>query len=405
MKVKIQKGIAKGYVEAPPSKSMAHRLLICAGLSKGTCIIHGIADSMDVLATIDCLKAIGAECVRTGDTIAVTGTDIRQNHVNDVLRCKESGSTLRFFIPICLASGHEAVLEGSERLLERPLNIYKELCQKRGLDFCHDSQQVKVKGPIEAGEFEVEGNISSQFISGLLFVLPLLDGDSKIKLIPPIESKSYIDMTLEALHTFGVEAQWENDNTLAVRGNQKYGAKEVYVEGDYSNAAFFEALNALGGNVQIGNLREGSLQGDKAYKEMFEALKAGTPTLDISNCPDLGPVLFAVAAAKNGGSFTGTKRLKIKESDRGEVMACELRKFGAFVSVDDDEVIIKPSKFGYPCKELQGHNDHRIVMSMAVLSTVTGGIIEGAEAVSKSFPDFFERLKKLGIEVEEIEDK
>ncbi|MGN1081192.1 MAG: 3-phosphoshikimate 1-carboxyvinyltransferase, partial [Acutalibacteraceae bacterium] len=240
------------------------------------------------------------------------------------------------------------------------------------------------------------------FISGLLFALPLLCGDSKICITPPIESRSYIDMTISALKSFNVEAVWQDENTIFVRGNQSYDANEVFVEGDYSNAAFFEALNIFGGSVEIGNLSPDSIQGDRVYSRYFEQLKRGTPTLHISDCPDLGPVLFAVASAKNGGVFSGTKRLKIKESDRGEAMAAELRKFGVSVTVYDDEIVVYPADFHAPDAELDGHNDHRIVMSEAVLLTLTGGVIDGAEAAAKSFPDFFERLSYLGIEVEKI---
>ena len=404
MKVKINKGIAKGRVVAPPSKSMAHRMLICAGLSEGTCKVSGIAPSMDVLATIDCLEAIGAVCQFKGDILEVTGVDVTKAGPKDVLRCRESGSTLRFFIPICLASGAEVTLEGSQRLMERPLGIYDELCKERGMSFAQNDGKVCVKGPITSGTFEVLGNVSSQFISGLLFVLPLLDGDSVIKLIPPVESKSYIDMTISALKCFGVEVNWADENTLHIKGNQKYKCEKADVEGDYSNAAFFEALNVLGGQVEIEGLDEKSIQGDQVYKTMFEELAISSPTLDISNCPDLGPILFAVAGAKNGAKFTGTARLKIKESDRGQVMAQELSKFGISVTVLEDEIVVESKELKIPCESIAGHNDHRIVMSNAVLLTLTGGIIEGAEAVSKSFPDFFEKLKTLGIEVEIIED-
>ena len=211
-------------------------------------------------------------------------------------------------------------------------------------------------------------------------------------------------MTMAALAQFGVETVWQDENTIYIKGNQKYSADEAYVEGDYSNAAFFEALNVLGGNVQIGNLSPSSIQGDRVYSKMFEQLKEGTPILNISGCPDLGPILFAVSAAVNGGVFSGTSRLKIKESDRGQVMAEELKKFGVSASLYDDEIIIYPTKFECPKEALYGHNDHRIVMSEAVLLTLTGGIIDGAEAVTKSFPDFFEKLASLGIEVEKIED-
>lgn len=404
MKVRINKGTARGKVDAPPSKSMAHRLLICAGLSSETCTVHGIAESEDVLATLDCLKAIGAKWERRGDAITIQGVDIKKISPSEILPCRESGSTLRFFVPICLVSGANAILSGSERLMERPLGIYENLCHERNMIFSQDKTSLMVKGPLLPGNFKLAGNVSSQFISGLLFVLPLLDGDSTLTITPPIESRAYIDMTLSALSTFGVKAVWKDENTISIQGNQRYCAEEAYVEGDYSNAAFFEALNVFGGNVEISNLIPDSIQGDRVYKDMFERLKEGTPILNISGSPDLGPVLFAVAAAKNGGVFAGTDRLRIKESDRGSVMAEELKKFGVSASVKADEIIIYPTGFKKPEETLYGHNDHRIVMSEAVLLTLTGGEIEGAEAVTKSFPDFFEKLAALGIEVEKIEN-
>ena len=189
-----------------------------------------------------------------------------------------------------------------------------------------------------------------------------------------------------------------------MKGGQTYKAKEVTVEGDYSNAAFLEAFNLFGGKVQVDNLKEDSLQGDKVYEKMFKTLCKGNEELDISDCPDLGPILFAVSAALNGGRFTGTARLRIKESDRATVMAQELAKFGINVIVGHDYVTVEGGLLLKPETELYGHNDHRIVMSMAVLSTITGGIIDGAEAVKKSFPDFFEKLTSLGIEVTTIEN-
>ncbi|MBQ8533531.1 MAG: 3-phosphoshikimate 1-carboxyvinyltransferase [Clostridia bacterium] len=399
MKVSISKGIAKGFVEAPPSKSMAHRMLICAGLSNGRSVVHGISKSMDVLATIDCLEAIGAVCEAQEDSIIVTGVDITKVAPKKILKCRESGSTLRFFIPLCLISGETSVLEGSEGLLKRPMGVYKSLCDERGLEFTQNTNSCIVKGPLKSGNFKIPGNISSQFISGLLFALPLLQGDSTLTITPPIESRSYIEMTISALHSFGVKAVWKDENTLFIKGNQSYLPQDTTVEGDYSNAAFFEALNTLGSDIEIGNLNPQSIQGDKVYTPMFQQLTLGTPTLNITDCPDLGPILFSVAAAKNGGVFTGTKRLKIKESDRAEVMAEELRKFGTAVTVYEDEVVIYPADFHKPESALFGHNDHRIVMSLSVLLTLTGGSIEGAEAVSKSFPDFFEKLDSLGIEV------
>lgn len=404
MKIRINEGKAKGIVKAPPSKSMAHRLLICAGLSKGTCIVHGIVRSKDVEATMDCLRAVGVKLEEAEGSVRVTGADIKNASAGKILDCGESGSTLRFFVPLCLISGANAVLRGSNRLMERPLGIYKTMCEDRGLLFSQDETSLMVKGPLKSGNFKLAGNISSQFISGLLFALPLLDGDSVVTITPPIESRSYINMTISALALFGVEASWHDEKTIYIKGNQEYKCSEAWVEGDYSNAAFFEALNVFGGDVKIDNLPENSIQGDRVYGKMFDQLKKGTPALDISDCPDLAPILFAVAAAKNGGVFSGTRRLKIKESSRAEVMTEELAKFGVSSSVYDDEVIIYPIEFKKPSGELDGHNDHRIVMAEAILLTLTGGVIDGAEAVTKSFPDFFEKLKSLGIEVKEIED-
>lgn len=404
MKIKIEKGIARGTVCAPPSKSMAHRLLICAGLSDGECVVRGISDSEDMLATMDCLRALGVQCEKDGETVRVSGIDIHKAAAPKQLNCRESGSTLRFFIPIALMTGMETVLAGSRRLMERPLGVYEDLFLQRGIGFRKTEREIKICGNLQSGDFELDGNVSSQFVTGLLFALPLLDGDSRIVLRPPVESRSYINMTLSALKLFGIEAEWQEENVLYIKGNQHYRAGEVFVEGDYSNAAFFAALNLLGGQVKIENLREDSLQGDRIYEELFEKLKRPGAEIDLSDCPDLGPVLFAAAAAKHGGKFTGTSRLKIKESNRGEAMAEELQKFGVTAEVLEKEVFISGQGLRKPEECLDGHNDHRIVMSEAVLLTQTGGIIDGAEAVAKSFPDFFQKLASLGIEVERVEN-
>jgi 3-phosphoshikimate 1-carboxyvinyltransferase len=205
---------------------------------------------------------------------------------------------------------------------------------------------------------------------------------------------------VSALREFGVTVTWSDERTLYIKGNQKYCACETTVEGDYSNAAFLDALNLLDGSVEVLGLNDGSLQGDKVYKGMYRMLCKGTPTIHIGDCPDLGPVLFALSAVKNGAVFSGTRRLKIKESDRSGAMAEELKKFGTSVTVYDDSVVVYPADFHAPSEPLCGHNDHRIVMALSVLLTLTGGCIEGAEAVKKSFPDFFECLSSLGIDIE-----
>ena len=399
MIAEIRPGKGKGIMEAPPSKSMAHRLLIGAGLAKGKSIIEGISSSEDMKATLDCLSAIGAKYEIEGEKVTITGADIRNIPEGSVFRCRESGSTLRFFIPICLLDGKTFTLTGSEKLLSRPLSVYEDIFKKQGITFEASPDKIKVGGKLQSGTYKIKGNISSQFITGLLFVLPLMEEDSVIQLIPPVESLSYINLTIEALATFGIEIKWQDEKTLFVKGKQSYKAVETSVEGDYSNAAFFAALNELGSEIEMTGLNPKSLQGDKVYEKNFALLGKGTPTINISDCPDLGPILFAVAAVKGGGIFTGTRRLKIKESDRASAMAEELSKFGVAVTVHEDSVVVYPHDFHAPTEILCGHNDHRIVMSCAVLSTLTGGKIEGAEASRKSLPDFFERLQKLGFEV------
>ena len=399
MNVIIQPGRAKGTICAPPSKSMAHRLLICAGLSHGTSRISGLELNEDILATIDCLKNLGASCAIAGDTVMVTGMDPRKAEPSQILCCRESGSTLRFLIPLALLSGNSVTFTGSEALFSRPLDVYQQLCHDHGFTFERKNTHLNIKGILSGGTYQIPGNISSQFITGLLFALPLTKNDSRIEITTALESKSYIDLTLQALHDFGVKAWWDSDTAICIPGNQQYRPQNMTVEGDYSGAAFFAALNTFGSEVEITGLSPDSLQGDRVYADFFPQLCQGRPTIDIADCPDLGPILFAVAAAKNGAAFTGTRRLKFKESDRSAAMAQELTAFGTEVLVEENAVTIIPTAFHHPQKIHYGHNDHRIVMALAVLLTLTGGEIAGAEAVQKSFPDFFSKLQSLGIHV------
>lgn len=399
MNVTILPGKAAGTVAAPPSKSVAHRLLICAGLANGTSRISGLDCNEDILATIDCLRALGVSCTLEGNTATVVGADLHKAAPTQALCCRESGSTLRFFIPLALLCGQTVSLTGTEKLLSRPLDVYRQLCEENRFVFQHKGRELQVKGNLTGGTFRVPGDISSQFITGLLFALPLTERDSCIQITTPLESRSYIDLTLQALHAFGVQAQWQDSRTILIPGRQQYRAGDMTVEGDYSGAAFYGAMNALGADIAIEGLSPDSLQGDKVYVRHLKSLCGGCPKIDISDCPDLGPVLFAVAAAKNGAVFTGTRRLKIKESDRAAAMAEELAAFGTKVTVKENSVTVTAADFHPPKSVLRGHNDHRIVMSLAVLLLLTGGEIEGAQAVRKSFPDFFEKLKLLGIEV------
>ena len=399
MQAKIFPSVARGRMIAPPSKSAAHRLLICAGFSPERSVIHGVAASQDMLATMDCLRALGAEIDYTEGVVTIHGVDPAAAP-DCTLPCRECGSTMRFFVPVALLSGSKIRLTGSETLLKRPMSVYESICAEQGLSYALDSSALTVSGRLTPGRYSVAGNISSQFISGLCFALPLLRGDSEIEIIPPVESRPYIDMTLEALRAFGVRASFTSPTTISIPGGQHYAGRELAVEGDYSNAAFFEALTTLGGEVFMLGLRPDSLQGDRVYRRYFKALAAGFADINLSDCPDLGPVCMAVAAAKHGAHFRGTRRLRIKESDRCACMAEELAKFGVRCAVGEDDMTVFPSALKAPTESLSGHNDHRIVMALSVLATLTGGVIEGAQAVNKSLPDFFERLKTLGIEVE-----
>ncbi len=399
MIAEIKKSTAHGVVNAPTSKSMAHRLLISATLAEGTSIISGVTPSTDIMATLDCLRALGAKIENDGDRYTVHGCDILNSKPSDTLFCRESGSTLRFIIPVAALSGENVTLSGAERLLERPLGIYEDIFSERGLKLEREANLVKLRGPLPSGIYTVNGNVSSQFISGLLFALPKADGDSTIKIISPFESRSYIDLTLSVLRKFGIKIYFDDEFTIRIPGNQRYIPGEFTVEGDYSGSAFLDALNLLGADIHVLGLDPNSLQGDRAYLDFYPMIKEGTPRINISNCPDLAPILFTLAAYFNGAVFEGTSRLKIKESDRAAVMAEELRKFGADIEVLPDSVIIKKAELHAPKEMILGHNDHRVVMSLAVLLSVFGGKINDAEAVEKSYPNFFSDIKKAAIEV------
>lgn len=388
----------KGTIDAPPSKSMAHRYLIGAVLSGKTSILTGIDYSEDILATIDCLRALGANIVTDRDTVTIEPHQFMQVE-EPVLDCRESGSTLRFFIPLALCLGTTVTLRGSERLLERPLGVYEDLCSTEGFTFEKDKNSITLCGQLKSGTYKVRGDISSQFITGLIFALTYLKEDSFIEILPPFESKSYINLTLSALQSFGADVTFLDDYRIAMKATNMKGFLGR-VEGDYSNAAFLDAFNYIDSDVRIDNLNVDSLQGDKVYGEYFKQIANGTPTIDISDCPDLGPVLIALAALKQGAILSGTNRLKIKESDRGLAMHEELLKLGGGLIFGDNTITIPKQELEYKGEMLNGHNDHRIVMAMSVILSRTGGSIEGAEAIRKSYPGFFEDIKRLGAEVE-----
>ncbi len=398
MNVKINPSVAYGRINAPPSKSCAHRLLICAALAQGRSEIKNIGTNDDIIATAKCLESLGANIKINGSTAIVDGIALNRKSASLDLFCNESGSTLRFLIPLSLIYAEKASFKGSERLLERPQSVYEELFAEKGCYLTKSNNALLAGGQLKCGAYKMRGDVSSQFLTGLLFTLPLLEGDSEIILTTPLESKPYVDLTIDTLSQFGVEVLQKDENTFFIKGNQKYLPRKLTVEGDWSNAAFLDAFNVIGGNVVVEGVTPESCQGDKVYKEHYQALKSSVPTIDISDCPDLGPVLIACSAVCNGATLTGTKRLRIKESDRAAAMKAELSKFGVDIVVNENEVIIPKAEIKAPKEILNCHNDHRIAMSLAVLCSKVGGSLAEAQCVNKSYPEFFEDIKALGIQ-------
>lgn len=386
-----------GIIDAPPSKSMAHRYLIGAALAKEKCLISGVDFSEDILATIDCLKALGAKIDVNKDTVSVESQNFMKSE-NPVLNCRESGSTLRFFIPLALCLGKKVTLNGSERLFERPLDVYEKLCQENSFEYKKEGNSLTLCGNLKSGCYKIRGDISSQFITGLIFALVYLGENSAVEIIPPFESRSYINLTISALKSFGADVEFADEYNIIIR-KTKMQSCSGKVEGDYSNAAFLDAFNYIGSEIKINNLKADSLQGDKVYKDCFDKLSSGSPTIDISDCPDLGPVLIALASLKNGAVFTGTNRLEIKESNRGRAMHEELQKLGGGLIFGDNKITVPKQNLKNTGNILDSHNDHRIVMAMSIILSQTGGEISGIEAVKKSYPGFFRDIKQLGAEV------
>lgn len=388
-----------GIIDAPPSKSLAHRYLIGAALAGEESRISGFDYSEDILATMDCLRTLGAEIVVDEDTVTVNPEKFMRTQDEPVLECRESGSTLRFFIPLALCLGKDVVFKGSKRLFERPLDVYEELCGEYGFTFKKDAESITLCGRLKSGHYQIRGNVSSQFITGMIFALIYLGGNSSIQIIPPLESKSYVNLSIEALKEFGADIEFVGDYKIVIKTANLH-SYTGRIEGDYSNAAFLDAFNYMGSHVEVRNLNEMSCQGDRIYKEYFEKIQSGVPTLDISDCPDLGPVLIALALLKNGAVLTGTDRLKMKESDRGMAMHEELQKLGGELRFGENTIIVPKQDLCYQGEVINGHNDHRIVMAMSLVLTRTGGVLKGADAVRKSYPGFFKDIKNLGAIIE-----
>lgn len=402
MKVKILPSKTSGEVSAPPSKSFAHRYLIGSVLSRGKCVIKNIADSDDISATLLCIEQLGGSVTKDGNIVTVIPTNEKQIE-NAVFDCKESGSTLRFFIPVVLVTGAKnCTFLGSERLLARGIKEYEKLFENSDVTIKSDEKSIEISGTLSAGNYEISGEVSSQYTTGMLFALSVLDGKSTLKITGNSESRAYVDMTIKVLKDFGADIAEPEKNFFEINGKGRLSPGEFTVEGDWSNAAFLIALSRLLGTISVSGLNENSVQGDRFSSVAFDALDGENAEIDLKDCPDLAPILFAYAAYKNGGKFINTRRLRVKESDRANVMAEELKKFGANVKVYENSVEIEKTQLKPPIVPLCGHNDHRIVMALSVLAAVFGAEIDGAEAVNKSYPDFFRVIKKAGVNVYEI---
>ncbi len=400
-----------GRFTAPSSKSASHRAVLAAALAKGESRLENLAGNDDIVATVQAVSALGASVLRKGGSTVVNGIERPPERAQ--IACKESGSTLRFILPVAAALGVKAVFSGEGRLPSRPIHmLLDELCRHGIVTDYTGTMPFGIAGRLQSGTYTISGGVSSQFVTGLLFALPLLEGDSEIIIEGRLESRPYVDMTVSTLRSFGVEVA-ETPTGYFIKGGQRYTNCIMCVEGDYSGAAFMLAAAALSGEVRCEGLLERSLQGDRAMLPLLErfgaqvtrdaggvTVKAGPLSgieIDAADIPDLVPVLAAVAACAKGTTIIkGAARLRIKESDRLTAVAQMLGGLGAEIAQTGDGLIItgKPALAG---GEAESFGDHRIAMSAAVAALrCTGPVtVKGAECVSKSYPSFFEELKAL----------
>ncbi len=407
-----------GTVKVPPSKSFAHRAVISAFLSGEECRIDNLSQSEDILATFSCIAALGAKI----DFDAEKGSAVISKKQSKLpkkisLDCRESGSTLRFFIPIALCFCENLEFIGAGRLMKRPLRPYFDIFDKFGIAYKQESGRLMVTGRLTPGEFHLDGSLSSQFLTGLLFALPLLEGDSTIIIEGGLSSKGYIDITLDVLNKYGIKIENRDYSKFIVKGNQKYKQKNYTVEGDFSQGAFFLVAGALGCDIICDGLDENSLQGDKKILEIIEATgakieKIGTSqfkaihtptmhgiTIDADEIPDLVPILAVLFAYCKGESrIVNAGRLRIKESDRLSAICAELRKMGADIEEGEDFLTVQ-GKQVLNGASVSSHNDHRIAMATTIAASRCEGPVSingGKKSVKKSYPNFFEDYKSLG---------
>ncbi len=413
MNIKVTPSQLNGKVCAPPSKSDVHRAVICAALSGGVCEVAPVAMSDDIKATIGCVEALGARTVLKDDVLTIDGSDMFKNK-SAVLDCFESGSTLRFFIPIAAAGGVKTTFIGRGRLPERPLDVYLDCLPEAGVKCeAENNLPLTIDGKLQSGIFNIAGNVSSQFITGLLFALPLLNGDSKIVLTTELQSEGYVDMTIRCMERFGVCVE-RTDYGWFIKGSQSYTPQNYRTDGDWSQAAFFMTAGALSGNVEVESLRLSSAQGDMKIIEILESFGADISVnldkvtvkksklkaidIDASQIPDLVPILaVAASAAKGKTRIYNAERLRAKESDRLQSTADMINALGGKAEIVSDELLIdgvRKLRGG----TVKGYNDHRIVMaaSVAALKCENEVTITDRESINKSFPNYFEEYEKLG---------
>ena len=402
-----------GIVDVPPSKSDTHRAIICALLARGVSEIYPIDLSNDIMSTINVAKTLGAY-INIVDNRLIIDSRSAFSKKYVTLNCYESGSTLRFFVPIVSAHGISAQFDGATSLLSRPMSVYADVLPNFGVKCSYEGKlPFTVEGSLLPGRFLVPGNVSSQFITGLLFALPLLQGDSELVLTTYGESSGYVDMTIKAMSEFGVKVI-KTENGLKIPGNQKYQARNYITEGDWSQAAFFLSAGAIGEPVTVRGLKINSLQGDRAIAKLLYRMGADIRYTEnevtvspgsLSACsifaaqiPDLVPVLSVVAACASGTTrIFGASRLRLKESDRLRSIYDGLKKLNVNVTETDDGLLIEGQKY-FDKANLNGFNDHRVVMAFSIAAIRAYGkiCISGAESISKSYPSFFEDYNKLG---------
>ena len=383
MKVTITPRKLSGTIQVPPSKSQAHRLIIGAALANGTSHIHNLARSQDICATLECMTQLGAIESQGGAVVTGIGRSRPSTGILPVLDCGESGSTIRFLMPVAVASG--GVFRGRGRLMERPYKPYEDIFTRQNITFTRQPGQITLSGTLKPGRFELPGDVSSQFITGLLYALPLLEGDSELVLTTPLESRGYVELTLEALAQFGIVAH-PTETGWKVPGSQVGHPADVTVEGDYSQASNYLVAASMGNPLTVTGLSTSSAQGDRIICDYARQLDGtGTVILSVRQCPDLVPAL-AVRAALRAGETThivDAARLRLKESDRLEAVTAELNKLGAQVEQTPDALII------HGVSRLHGGT---------VAATCADGVVEvtGAESVAKSYPNFWEDYEQLG---------